>query len=162
MSLMLFLNRQMQLVKMMQLLQSQNLQILGLSKKIDDLNEQRLLESKKDNIEEIENKIKESEKEKKQETIDRTVITPPPPSQPSFEQSSPIKQTASPQEVKEKTKLQLTLLGGIIFILFFLFIILGMYSYLVLEKILPLSSDTPGYIFILSIIDLYKELFFWL
>ena len=151
---------QVQLVKMMQLLQSQNLQILGLSKKIDDLNEQRLLESKKDNIEEIENKIKESKKEKKQEKIDRTVVTPPP--QPSFDQSSSIKQTTAPQAVKEKTKLQLTFLGGIIFILFFLFIVLGMYSYLVLEKILPLSSDTPGYIFILSIIDLYKQLFFWL
>ena len=151
---------QVQLVKMMQLLQSQNLQILGLSKKIDDLNEQRLLESKKDNIEEIESKLREREKEKKQETIDRTVVTPPP--QPSFDQSSSIKQTTAPQEVKEKTKLQLTFLGGIIFILFFLFIILGMYSYLVLEKILPLSSDTPGYIFILSIIDLYKQLFFWL
>ena len=151
---------QVQLVKMMQLLQSQNLQILGLSKKIDDLNEQRLLESKKDNIEEIENKIKESKKEKKQEKIDRTVVTPPP--QPSFDQSSSIKQTTAPQEVKEKTKLQLTFFGGIIFILFFLFIILGMYSYLVLEKILPLSSDTPGYIFILSIIDLYKQIFFWL
>ena len=151
---------QVQLVKMMQLLQSQNLQILGLSKKIDDLNEQRLLESKKDNIEEIENKIKESKKEKKQEKIDRTVVTPPP--QPSFDQSSPIKQTTAPQEVKEKTKLQLTLFGGIIFTVFFLFIILGMYSYLVLEKILPLASNTPGYILILSIIDLYKDLFFWL
>ena len=152
---------QVQLIKMMQLIQSQNLQILGLSKKLDDLSEQRLLENKKDNIEEIENKIKESEKEKKQEKIDQTVIVTPPP-QPSLDQSSSIKQTASPQEVKEKTKLQLTLLGGIIFIIFFLFIILGMYSYLVLEKILPLSSNIPGYILILSIIDLYKELFFWL
>ena len=142
---------QVQLVKMMQLLQSQNLQILGLSKKIDDLHERRLLE----------NNIKGSEEKKKQEKIDRTVIATPPP-QPSSDQLSSIKQTTSPQEVKEKTKLQLTLLGGIIFTLFFLFIISGMYSYLVLEKILPLSSDTPGYIFILSIIDLYKELFFWL
>ena len=100
---------QVQLIKMMQLLQSQNLQILGLSKKIDDLNEQRLLEN---------NNIKESREAKKQETIDRTVVTPPPP-QPSFEQSSPIKQTTAPQEVKEKTKLQLTLFGGIIFIVFF-------------------------------------------
>ena len=152
---------QVQLIKMMQLLQSQNLQILGLSKKMDDLNEQRLLENKKDNIEEIENKIKESEKEKKQEKIDQTVIVTPPP-QPSLDQSSSIKQATSPQEVKDKTKLQLTFLGGIIFIIIFLFIILGAYSYLVLEKILPLSSSTPGYIFILSIIDLFKQLFFWL
>ena len=142
---------QVQLVKMMQLMQSQNLQILGLSKKLDDIVEQRQLE----------NKTNEKIDETKQDEMDKPVIAIPPTQKP-LDQGSPTKQTASTQIPEEKTRLQLTFLGGIIFIIFFIFIILTTYSYLVIEKILPLSSSIPGYLIIESIIDSIKPLFFWL
>ena len=125
----------------MQLIQSQNLQILGLSKKLDDIVEHRQLE----------NKTKERTDETKQDEMNKPVIAIP-----------PTKQTASTQIPEEKTRLQLTFLGGTIFIIFFTLIILTTYSYLVIEKILPLSSSIPGYLIIESIIDSIKPLFFWL
>ena len=142
---------QVQLIKMMQLIQSQNLQILGLSKKLDDLVEQRQLE----------NKINEKTEETKQDEMNKPVIAIPPTKKP-LDQGSPTRQTTSTQIPEDKTRLQLTFLGGIIFIIFFIFIILTTYSYLVIEKILPLSSNIPGYLIIESIIDSIKPLFFWL
>ena len=142
---------QVQLIKMMQLIQSQNLQILGLSKKLDDLVEHRQLE----------NKIKEKTDETKQDEMNKPVIAIPPTKKP-LDQGSPTKQTTSTQIPEEKTRLQLTFLGGTIFIIFSIFIILTTYSYLVIEKILPLSSSIPGYLIIESIIDSIKPLFFWL
>ena len=142
---------QVQLIKMMQLIQSQNLQILGLSKKLDDIVEQRQLEKK----------TNEKIDETKQDEMDKPVIAIPPTQKP-LDQGSPTKQTTSTQIPEEKTRLQLTFLGGTIFIIFFIFIILTTYSYLVIENILPLSSSIPGYLIIESIIDSIKPLFFWL
>lgn len=142
---------QVQLIKMMQLIQSQNLQILGLSKKLDDLVEQRQLE----------NKINEKTDETKQDEMNKPVIPIPPTVKP-LDQGSPTKQTTSTPIPEEKTRLQLTFLGGTIFIILSIFIILTIYSYLVIENILPLSSSIPGYLIIESIIDSIKPLFFWL
>ena len=99
--------------------------------------------------------------ETKQDEMNKPVIAIPPTKKP-LDQRSPTKQTTSTQIPEEKTRLQLTFLGGTIFIIFFIFIILTTYSYLVIEKILPLSSSIPGYLIIESIIDSIKPLFFWL
>ena len=99
--------------------------------------------------------------ETKQDEMNKPVIAIPPTVEP-LDQGSPTKQTTSTPIPEEKTRLQLTFLGGTIFIIFFIFIILTIYSYLVIENILPLSSSIPGYLIIESIIDSIKPLFFWL
>ena len=93
--------------------------------------------------------------------MNKPVIAIPPTKKP-LDQGSPTRQTTSTQIPEEKTRLQLTFLGGTIFIIFSIFIILTTYSYLVIEKILPLPSSIPGYLIIESIIDSIKPLFFWL